>query len=793
MDADLAQKTPTVESDNGRKALGSKEFGIARGSILKPKTGENALGPALSQNSTPRSRFDRKPISNVFSDEREEPVFQPHPETSVFSAVEEPENTGINASQPAKFTPFSNAQPFRVFSQPAEDENEIPPPPPRSVGFKPFIDSENAAPPRRQILGERPPLRAFAPEEAEVHEHEEDSIIDYDESEAYESHEELEQNASVDPAEMEYGYEDESHTDLRAHRTPLGGRFGQFNVMTPITERTFEYTSTSRTSAFAEHTGPVDKGFVQSLAIENAERLAAELREEEENTRNTGRSVFQAHAPSPQEEYGDIDEHSHLGSFDEPRPRPFRVSDGHTISVGMLQSAGLGASSSMYIEERTETLSLSDSLALVSSFKPPNPCNPFDPQIIATLLSLLPADQDPAYFNFPRQEIGLLEGLQKFGRKNARRTSGNTSSRSADGPHYFPVNLGQQRFQVYEKVGEGGFGAVFAAKDVTSKPEPDGSNDDDDDLDDEDEDEDEEGKNRVALKVVKPRNLWEFHVLRKVHKTLPERLRTSIIQPRALHAFKDESFLVLDLCTQGTLLEIINRANTAGISQQGACLDELLVAFFTIELLRLIEGLHAAGFIHGDLKIDNCLLRLDAVPGAGVAAWSGTYDPAGAGGWAHKGIRLIDFGRAIDARMFPPGQTFVAEWPTDARDCAEMRAGRPWTYQADYFGLAGIVYCMLYGKYIEAASVAPVPGAPPGTCRLATPFKRYWQTDLWTRLFDVLLNPCAVHPDGRLPVPDALARVRVDLEAWLQANCNRSSNTLKGLLKKVELAVMRGE
>ena len=143
--------------------------------------------------------------------------------------------------------------------------------------------------------------------------------------------------------------------------------------------------------------------------------------------------------------------------------------------------------------------------------------------------------------------------------------------------------------------------------------------------------------------------------------------------------------------------------------------------------------------------------------------------------------------------MFPPGQTFVAEWPTDARDCAEMRAGRPWTYQADYFGLAGIVYCMLYGKYIEAASVAPVPGAPPGTCKLATPFKRYWQTDLWTRLFDVLLNPCAVHPDGRLPVPDALARVRVDLEAWLQANCNRSSNTLKGLLKKVELAVMRGE
>ena len=53
----------------------------------------------------------------------------------------------------------------------------------------------------------------------------------------------------------------------------------------------------------------------------------------------------------------------------------------------------------------------------------------------------------------------------------------------------------------------------------------------------------------------------------------------------------------------------------AGVSQHGACLDELLVMFFTIEFLRLLEGLHSAGLIHGDLKIDNCLVRLEDVPG----------------------------------------------------------------------------------------------------------------------------------------------------------------------------------
>jgi checkpoint serine/threonine-protein kinase len=267
-----------------------------------------------------------------------------------------------------------------------------------------------------------------------------------------------------------------------------------------------------------------------------------------------------------------------------------------------------------------------------------------------------------------------------------------------------------------------------------------------------------------------------------------------------LYTFDDESFLVLDLCTQGSLLDIINRAGAAGVSQQGACLDELLVMFFAIELLRLLEGLHGAGIIHGDLKIDNCLVRLEDVPG-GPSAWAAQYDPAGAGGWHSKGIKLIDFGRAIDTRMFPRGQAFVAEWVTDARDCVEMREGRSWTYQADYFGLAGIVYCMLYGKYIEASSVVCVTPRQGDDghqhsgprYKLSTAFKRYWQTDLWTRLFDVLLNPCLVRPDGALPVSDTLALLRAEMEVWLQANCNRSSNTLKGLLKKVELSVIRGD
>lgn len=65
--------------------------------------------------------------------------------------------------------------------------------------------------------------------------------------------------------------------------------------------------------------------------------------------------------------------------------------------------------------------------------------------------------------------------------------------------------------------------------------------------------------------------------------------------------------------------------------------------------------------------------------------------------------------------------------------------------------------------------------------------KRYWQTDLWTRLFDLLLNPCLVREDGQLPLNDELAELRVEMEEWLRANSNkRASGSLKQLMKKLE-------
>ncbi|KAF9238479.1 Mad3/BUB1 homology region 1-domain-containing protein [Melanogaster broomeanus] len=760
------QATTTPTPDAGRRTLSLKEKGVlSRKDTSSPPVSTN---PSAATQPAPKSSL-LKPISEeshglpVFS-KPFTPVSQKEPLVRPSQAMSSPEEGFENQGQapaPAQtFVPFVDSKtPFKVFSRPpgqGQSENSVlgsggsvftpKLASTASVGiganagsgtFKPFVDNAQSVmtpASTRKANALQPRAVPIPPTIEETYTDDESQFDDDEDGHAQGQH------------DQEYGHEDafrdddDAEEDEGAYRPVMGGRFGRINIMTPITERTFEFST--RGFPTPTSTTRVRDGLEWQQSEEGRERR-------ERQGRESGRYAVEVAEKLAREVYEEED--------------------------GGAQSNDLET-----VKERTGTLSLSDSLAVVSAFRPPNPCIPSDPQIVSTLLSLLPADED--FHDLRAQERGMLDALQRFAARKAR-TSGKGAGVDEEG---ILVTLGGKKLRVLEKLGEGGFGAVFSARDISSKS---GVDDEDEDFDEEDEDED---NSLLALKVVKPRNLWEFHIIRRIHRTLPASLTRSIVVPHALYAFRDESHLLLQLCPHGSLLDAVNRAGSAGISQQGACLDELLVFFFTIELLRLLEGMHAAGFIHGDLKIDNCLLRLEELPG-GASSLTSIYQPSGEGGWKYRGIKVIDFGRTIDTSLFPARhrQQFIADWPTDDRDCFEIREGRPWTYQTDYFGLAGIVYCMLFGKYIEASSVtlAPESTESDSVYKIATPFKRYWQTDILTRLFDVLLNPCRMRADKSLPICPELAGIRVEMEAWLQSNCNRSSNTLKGLLKKVELSV----
>lgn len=751
---------------------------------FKPFVDENASTPAPRPGGGLRRALSSKAILSSSSPseqvspenivvtpvEEEKPVLPASQPRSIFSKVFTPQADRTQPEKPSQTplqvfrdtdgqssgstTPGSGLFGAKVFSKPPEKKSpqqqsqprepltssaSLPKVLPLGEGKHEPVFRRSASTPQRSaftpVSKTRQPL-AFAPQRPQHSANPEPEPEPYSESQEPELDEASEEGEEEEPVEDDFVEEDYQDGDYYGETpAPLGGRFGQFGVMTPIAERTFECTMTTRTMLNTPSKTIGNGNFLEKelpserAAAFAAEELAQELEKEAED---------------------DFDE--------EPEDDSQSVEDANDIV------------------EMTGTLSLADAIAAASSFRPHNPCNPADPKIVNALLSMVPPEPD--FADLRTEDLGQFESLQSFAKKKSRR--GSTKSVSSIDQSTYQLRLPGCDLLLENKLGEGGFGIVFEARVKAAIDDADDSMELDDD-DDED--------NFVAVKVVKPRNIWEFHVLRRIHAALPAHMRSSVIEPRALYVFRDESYLILDLCTQGTLLDIVNHAADAGVSQQGACLDELLVMFFTIELFKFIESMHEIGFIHGDLKIDNCLLRLEEVPG-GSNAWSGMYHTNGDGGWRYKGIKMIDFGRAIDTRMYPHGQRFIADWKTSECDCLQLRENRPWTYEVDYFGLASIVHCMLFGKYFDSKSVVPVSDDAPVRYRIAAQLKRYWQVDIWTRVFDLLLNPLLVRGDGSLPLVPELGALRGEMETWLESSCNRGTNTLRGLLKKVERSVL---
>ncbi|KAK7204640.1 Mad3/BUB1 homology region 1-domain-containing protein [Myxozyma melibiosi] len=331
-----------------------------------------------------------------------------------------------------------------------------------------------------------------------------------------------------------------------------------------------------------------------------------------------------------------------------------------------------------------------------------------------------------------------------------------------------------------------------------------------------------EDKTSVAMKMEQPPSAWEFYIMREIERRwsgeglsleMRERALASMIRARELHMFADTTCLVLDYNDQGTILDLVNLVKAESIKTASGPvlgLDECLVMFFTIELFRTIEALHEVGILHGDLKPDNCMVRLvqsrhtSSMAGLSLSSTttsksvSGSYSAQGENGWCSKGITLIDFGRSIDITAFPRGVQFIADWKTCEQDCAEMRELRPWSYQVDYHGLASIIHMMLFGKYIETTADSSAASGRRKRYRIKESFKRYWQQDLWKQMFDILLNSALkseemVAEEGaekQFPITHKLKEYRVKMEEYLEENGERSGVSLRGSLQKLEQLVM---
>ncbi|KAF2863004.1 hypothetical protein K470DRAFT_274965 [Piedraia hortae CBS 480.64] len=427
----------------------------------------------------------------------------------------------------------------------------------------------------------------------------------------------------------------------------------------------------------------------------------------------------------------------------------------------------------------SQTMAVESSPAPVQATKPiitERQCNPMDDAIHKTILSSIepPLSSYPGYIHH-NTVSGRSGEIKKFIKAQQKPNRDATISAPVI---VLPGALAPYKIQ--RELGAGTFAPVY----LCTNPQPD------EEIDSNPHQTTSRRRSLEAMKMEHPPSPWEFYILRQA----AQRLRTtrsmrSIVSAYEFHSFTDECFLIEDYLSQGTLLDLVNSSRSEGGS---GSIDESMAMFLTVELLRTVEALHSQGIIHGDLKGDNVLVRFND-PGSEVD-WSPRYFPSGAHGWASKGILLIDFGRSIDMRAFEPDVQFVADWKTSMADCREMRELRPWTWQIDYHALAGVIYMLLFGKYIETKVVVEKDDEGFGGERrekIKESLKRYWSTALWGELFDLLLNPLSFAKDednGKMPLLNGLGRCRGKMEEWLEENGEKGVG-LKMLIAKYEANV----
>ncbi|XP_039386945.1 mitotic checkpoint serine/threonine-protein kinase BUB1 [Mauremys reevesii] len=280
------------------------------------------------------------------------------------------------------------------------------------------------------------------------------------------------------------------------------------------------------------------------------------------------------------------------------------------------------------------------------------------------------------------------------------------------------LTLGPKSFHVDCLLGEGAFAHVYQASVLdTNNPK---------------------NNQKVILKVQKPANPWEFYIASQLMERLKPSVRHLYIQFYSAHFFQNGSILVGELYNYGTLLNTINIYKKL----PEKVMPQALVIYFAVKILYMVEELHNCGIIHGDIKPDNFILGERLLDN----------DTCDIDSLSH-GLTVIDLGQCIDLKLFPEGTAFTGKCETSGFQCIEMLTQKPWNYQTDYFGIAGTIYCMLFGTYMRVRNEE-------GIWKTEGVFRRIPNAELWNEFFCSLLNIPDCH---HLPSLGALRKKLRDL------------------------------
>lgn len=236
--------------------------------------------------------------------------------------------------------------------------------------------------------------------------------------------------------------------------------------------------------------------------------------------------------------------------------------------------------------------------------------------------------------------------------------------------------------------------------------------------------------NILTLRKQMPPCPWEYYIMniiQKKSKVIPIKLYQYFL-------YSNEGFLIEKRNDHGNLMNLI-----LTYKKQNKLMDEHISIYYSIELLKMIESLHH----ECNLVFNSILPENISILNENTNQWD-SWTKEGSKGWETKGILFNNF-----------------------RNVKEKENEND--IQIDRNGICQVMYWMLNGEEME------IEKSSDGSIQLKSSFKRYHQVDLWTNVFDLLLNS-----------KESLSNIRTLLEDYLFNNPKKSS-LLKNLVAKQNL------
>lgn len=340
---------------------------------------------------------------------------------------------------------------------------------------------------------------------------------------------------------------------------------------------------------------------------------------------------------------------------------------------------------------------------------------------------------------------------------------------------------------------------------------------------------------------------WRFYALRTLQSRLPEACHSMFPLPVSCHLLPPNVTclrVAYEKRASLSLFDIASLAAEHGFGRSGS-VDELLTAFWAVELMRAVEAAHVAGFIHLGITPKTVKIRV----GSAISSDSSLYDPNSRYS-AVQGVVLSDLSESVDLLSVSETQEFVSLSNANvssstleiSRLCRDADRPLPIRYDSDWSCVASTIHFMLFGSAIEVVPDSETDKLKWNVKKGGVAKGAFWQNEmLWTAVIDTLLNAgrdLKSHMDvqeekdtttasnnnnnsnnkkddddnsaaitaglqfgpeyansfeglaAEFPDVRRIRKVRRLVETWLAESCCKGGKSLKTLLQRVELAVL---